>query len=33
MFNELLLEKMVLCKSCGAILYLPEDREPVKKDG
>lgn len=33
MFNELLLERMVLCKSCGAILYLPEDREPVKKDG
>ncbi len=28
MFNEMLLEKMVLCKSCGAVLYLPEDREP-----
>lgn len=31
MFNELLMEKMVLCKSCGAILYLPEDREPVHR--
>ena len=32
MFNELLLEKMVLCKSCGAILYLPEDREPKRRE-
>lgn len=30
MFNELLMEKLVLCKSCGAILYLPEDREPKR---
>ena len=27
--NELLLSKPVFCKSCGALLYLPEDREPV----
>ena len=32
MFNLLLKEEMVLCKSCGAILYLPEDREPVKRN-
>jgi predicted nucleic acid-binding Zn-ribbon protein len=32
MFNEMLMEKMVLCKSCGAILYLPEDREPKRRD-
>lgn len=32
MFNELLMEKMVLCKSCGAILYLPEDREPKRRE-
>jgi len=32
MFNELLLEKLVLCKSCGAILYLPEDREPKRRE-
>ena len=25
MLNELKLEKFVLCKSCGCILYLPED--------
>lgn len=30
MVNELLMEKLVICKSCGAILYLPENREPVK---
>ena len=33
MFNLMLKEELVLCKSCGAILYLPEDREPVKRDG
>ncbi|MHB8973968.1 MAG: zinc ribbon domain-containing protein [Pirellulaceae bacterium] len=26
--NDLLLSKPVFCKSCGALLYLPEDREP-----
>ncbi|NLX54733.1 MAG: phospholipase [Planctomycetaceae bacterium] len=26
--NELLQSKPVSCKSCGALLYLPEDREP-----
>ncbi|MHB0959790.1 MAG: zinc ribbon domain-containing protein [Pirellulaceae bacterium] len=26
--NDLLLEKPVFCKSCGALLYLSEDREP-----
>ena len=31
MINELLMEKVVLCKSCGAFLYLPENREPVKR--
>ena len=31
-FNLLLLEKMVLCNSCGAILYLPEDREPKRHE-
>lgn len=31
MINELLLEKVVPCKSCGAYLYLPENREPVKR--
>lgn len=33
MFNLLLKEELVLCKSCGAFLYLPEDREPIKRDG
>lgn len=33
MFNLLLKEEFLLCKSCGAILYLPEDREPIKRDG
>lgn len=32
MLNELLMEKLVLCKSCGAILYLPENREPKRHD-
>jgi predicted nucleic acid-binding Zn-ribbon protein len=27
--NELQLSKPVFCKSCGAVLYLPEDRSPV----
>ena len=27
--NDLLLSKPVFCKSCGALLYLPEDRAPV----
>ena len=31
MVNELLQEKVVPCKSCGAYLYLPESREPVKR--
>jgi len=31
MVNELLQEKVVPCKSCGAYLYLPENREPVKR--
>jgi predicted nucleic acid-binding Zn-ribbon protein len=26
--NDLLLSRPVFCKSCGALLYLPEDREP-----
>ena len=31
MINELMMEeKMILCKSCGAILYLPENLEPIK---
>lgn len=30
MINELLMERVVPCKSCGAYLYLPENREPVK---
>lgn len=32
MFNELLMEKLVMCKSCGAIVYLPEDREPKRHE-
>jgi predicted nucleic acid-binding Zn-ribbon protein len=31
MINELLLEKVVTCKNCGAFLYLPENRELVKR--
>lgn len=31
MINELLMERVVPCKSCGAYLYLPENREPVKR--
>jgi hypothetical protein len=27
--NDLLLSRPVFCKSCGALLYLPEDREPT----
>jgi predicted nucleic acid-binding Zn-ribbon protein len=27
--NELRMSKPVFCKSCGAVLYLPEDRSPV----
>lgn len=27
-FNELYMSKLVLCKSCGCILYLPEGRGP-----
>lgn len=26
MYNDLLLEKPVFCKSCGCLLYMPEDR-------
>ncbi|HAY81668.1 MAG TPA: phospholipase [Planctomycetaceae bacterium] len=26
MYNDLLMEKPVFCKSCGCLLYLPEDR-------
>ena len=29
--NELLMERVVLCRSCGAFLYLPENREPVNR--
>ncbi len=32
MVNELLLEHLVLCKSCGCFLYLPEDREPKRRE-
>ena len=32
MVNELLMERLVLCKSCGCFLYLPEDREPKRRD-
>jgi predicted nucleic acid-binding Zn-ribbon protein len=32
MLNELLMERMVFCKSCGCILYLPEDREPKRHE-
>jgi predicted nucleic acid-binding Zn-ribbon protein len=31
MVNELLMEHLVLCKNCGCLLYLPEDREPKRK--
>ncbi len=31
MVNELLLEHLVLCKNCGCLLYLPEDREPKRQ--
>ena len=27
--NDLLLSRPVFCKSCGSLLYLPEDREPT----
>lgn len=30
MFSDLRLEKTVFCKSCGRLLYLPEDRSPGK---
>ena len=26
--NELMLSKAVFCKSCGCLMYLPEDRDP-----
>ena len=32
MVNDLLMERLVLCKSCGAILYLPENREPKRHE-
>lgn len=28
-YNELRMYKLVSCKSCGCILYLPEDRDPA----
>lgn len=33
MFNLLLQEQLVLCQSCGAYLYLPENREPKHSGG
>jgi predicted nucleic acid-binding Zn-ribbon protein len=30
--NELLMEKLVFCKSCGCLLYLTEDREPKRHE-
>jgi predicted nucleic acid-binding Zn-ribbon protein len=32
MVNELLMDRLVLCKSCGCLLYIPEDREPKRSD-
>jgi predicted nucleic acid-binding Zn-ribbon protein len=31
MVSELLMGKLVFCKSCGSLLYLPEDREVRRK--
>jgi uncharacterized protein len=34
MTNELLLSRVVFCKTCGRLLYLPEDRVPsVRREG
>lgn len=35
MTNELLLSKVVFCKSCGRMLYMPEDRAPegLRREG
>ncbi len=32
MVNELLMDKLLFCRSCGCLLYLPEDREPKRRD-
>jgi predicted nucleic acid-binding Zn-ribbon protein len=31
MFNDLLMSRVLFCKSCGRLLYLSEDRSPGKK--
>ena len=31
MVNEINMGRVVLCKSCGRVLYLPEDTRPGKK--
>jgi len=31
MTNELLLSRVVFCKTCGRLLYLPEDRAPITR--
>jgi len=31
MFNDLLMSRVVFCKVCGRLLYLPEDRSPGRK--
>ncbi len=31
MFNNLLVNKVVTCQSCGRLLYLPEDRSPGRR--
>jgi predicted nucleic acid-binding Zn-ribbon protein len=31
MTNELLLSRVVFCKTCGRLLYLPEDRAPLTR--
>jgi uncharacterized protein len=31
MFSELVMNRVVFCKSCGRLLYLPEDRMPVRR--
>ncbi len=31
MINDLLMARMIFCKVCGRLLYLPEDRSPARK--
>jgi predicted nucleic acid-binding Zn-ribbon protein len=31
MINDLLMSRVVFCKVCGRLLYLPEDRSPGRK--